>query len=228
MLLNLPVTKTITDLAMNIRQLDDDLLADVMVAHSSGVKVLLAPPSPQQAEKVTAEHLRLVLQSMVTSFDYVFVDLPPSFDDSNLAMMDVADKILLVLQNELTSLKNARLFLEVADLLGYARDKVSLVLNRATAPSAVTAAAISENLHRPVEVQVVDDPRTVIKSVNDGVPFVISAPESKVARGHQRYPAPDRAAAAGRAPEAAAGRGGTARLRKLLTRLAGRPIAVTV
>ena len=75
-LLNLPVTKTITDLAMNIRQLDDDLLADVMVAHSSGIKVLLAPPSPQQAEKVTTEHLRLVLQTMVNSFDYVFVDLP--------------------------------------------------------------------------------------------------------------------------------------------------------
>ena len=86
------------------------------------------------------------------------------------------------MHNELTSLKNARLFLEVAELLGYTRDKISLVLNRATAPSAVTAAAISENLHRPVEVQVVDDPRTVIKSVNDGVPFVISAPESKVAK----------------------------------------------
>jgi pilus assembly protein CpaE len=217
-LLNLPVTKTITDLAMNIRQLDDDLLADVMVAHSSGIKVLLAPSSPQLAEKVTAEHLRLVLQTMVNSFDYVFVDLPLSFDDSNLALMDVADKILLVVHNELTSLKNARLFLEVADLLGYDRDKISLILNRATAPSAVTASAISENLHRPVEVQVVDDPRTVIKSVNEGVPFVIGAPESKVAKDINailQLVEPQRPADA---PEAAsAGDAARPGLRKMLT-----------
>jgi pilus assembly protein CpaE len=214
-LLNLPVNKTITDLSVNIRQLDEDLLADVMVSHSSGVKVLLAPASPQQAEQVTAEHVRLVLQTMVTCFDYVFVDLRPSFDDANLALMDVADKILLVIHNELTSLKNARLFLEVADLLGYPRDKVSIVLNRASAPSAVTAAAISENLHRPVEVQVTDDPRTVIKSINDGVPFVINAPESKVTKDIQailRLIEPQKAA---ETPEAAAPEAGRAGLRRL-------------
>lgn len=214
-LLNLPVNKTITDLAVNIRQLDEDLLADVMVAHSSGVKVLLAPASPQQAEQVTAEHVRLVLQTMVTCFDYVFVDLRPSFDESNLALMDMADKILLVIHNELTSLKNARLFLEVADLLGYARDKVSIVLNRANAPSAVTAAAISENLHRPVEVQVADDPRTVIKSINDGVPFVINAPESKVAKDIQailQLIEPQKASEASEAAPAEASRAGLRRI----------------
>ncbi|MCC6628729.1 MAG: response regulator [Chloroflexi bacterium] len=181
-LLNLPVTRTITDLVTNIRQLDDDLLADVMVAHSSGVKVLLAPASPQQAEKVTAEHVRLVLQMMVNSFDYIFVDLSPSFAETNLALMDMADRILLVLLSELTSLKNARLFLEVTELLGYERAKVSFVLNRATAPSAISVAAISENLHRAIEVQIADDARTVIKSTNDGVPFVISTPEARVSR----------------------------------------------
>jgi pilus assembly protein CpaE len=213
-LLNLPVNKTITDLSVNIRQLDEDLLADVMVSHSSGVKVLLAPASPQQAEQVTAEHVRLVLQTMVTCFDYVFIDLRPSFDDANLALMDVADKILLVIHNELTSLKNARLFLEVADLLGYPRDKVSIVLNRASAPSAVTAAAISENLHRPVEVQVTDDPRTVIKSINDGVPFVINAPESKVTKDIQailHLIEPQKAAETPEAPPEA-GRAGLRRL----------------
>jgi pilus assembly protein CpaE len=184
-LLNLQVTKTICDLAVNIRQLDDDLLADVMVTHGSGVKVLLAPPSPQQAEKVSPEHVRQILQAIVNSFDYVFVDTRPSFDESNLAVMDMADSVLLVVQNELTSLKSARLFLEVTELLGYAKDKVRLVLNRATAPSAVTPEAIAENLRRPVEAQIVDDARTVIKSINDGVPFVMSTPESKIAKDTQ-------------------------------------------
>jgi pilus assembly protein CpaE len=184
-LLNLPNNKTIVDLAANIRQLDEELLADVMVAHSSGVKVLLAPPAPQQAEKVTAEHQRQILQLMVSAFDYVFVDLRPNFDDATLGLMDLADTILLVLANELTSLKNARLFLEVTELLGYDKGKLRLILNRATAPSAVTPVSISENLRRPVEAQIVDDAKTVIASVNEGVPFVIAAPETKIAKDIQ-------------------------------------------
>jgi pilus assembly protein CpaE len=184
-LLNLPVTKTITDLTTNIHQLDDELLADVMLTHSSGIKVLLAPPSPQQAENVTVDHVRIIMQALVLNFDYIFVDLPNSFDERTLAMLDMADTILTVLLNELTSLKNMRLFLEVADLLGYPKDKVKLLLNRATAPSLVTVGAIAENLHRQVEAQVCDEPRTVIRSVNDGVPFVIAAPESKVTKDIQ-------------------------------------------
>lgn len=181
-LLNLPVNKTIVDLATNIRQLDDELLADVMVSHSSGVKVLLAPAQPQQAEKVTAEHLRTILQAMTQSFDYIFVDVRPSFDEGNLALMDLAETILLVMANELTSLKSARLFLEVAELLGYPPEKVRLVLNRATAPSAITTASIGENLRRPIEAQISDDARLVITSINEGVPFVMSAPESKLTK----------------------------------------------
>ena len=184
-LLNLPVNKTITDLSSNIRQLDEDLLSDVMVTHSSGVKVLLAPPTPQQAETITAEHMRLILQTMVNAYDYVFVDLRASFDDVTLAAMDLADLVFLVIRGELTSLKNARLYLEVADLLGYSGDKVRLVLNQANAAASIPADAIADNLRRPVDAQLVDDPRTVAKSVNDGVPYVITAPDSRLARDIQ-------------------------------------------
>ncbi len=220
-LLNLPVTKTITDLSANIRQLDDELLADVMLTHSSGIKVLLAPASPQQAESVTADQIRLILQAMVNNFDYIFVDLPNSFDERTLAIMDYADLIMLVLLNELTSLKNTRLFLEVADLLGYEKEKVRLVLNRATAPSAVTVSSIAENLRRPVEAQVVDDGRIVIKSVNEGVPFVISAPESKIAKDIHSVLAIVEPEQAAETPEAAADPRSPASLKRILA--FGRP-----
>ena len=55
----------------HMEDLDPDLLNDIMVTHSSGVKVLLAPPQPEMAELVTAEHVRRILVQMSAHFDYV-------------------------------------------------------------------------------------------------------------------------------------------------------------
>src|SRR5438067_6723111 len=82
--LNLPPAKTICDLVPHIGILDADLVSDVLATHSPGVKVLLAPPTPQDAETVTPDHLRAIMQGLMTMFDYIFVDTRPSFEETQL------------------------------------------------------------------------------------------------------------------------------------------------
>src|SRR5438477_9701873 len=108
-MLNLLSNKTIVDLTEHIEDLDADLLNDIMVTHSSGVKVLLAPPAPEMAELVTAEHVRRILVEMASSFDYVIVDTWPSFAEVVLTAMDMADDILLVMTLEMTAIKDVKL-----------------------------------------------------------------------------------------------------------------------
>ena len=78
-MLNLLSNKTMVDVVEHIDDLDADLLNDIMVTHSSGVKVLLAPPQPEMAELVTAEHIRRILVELSAHYDYVVVDTWPSF-----------------------------------------------------------------------------------------------------------------------------------------------------
>ncbi|HVG00119.1 MAG TPA: response regulator, partial [Chloroflexia bacterium] len=59
-MLNLLSNKTLVDVVEHIDEMDTDLLNDIMTTHSSGVKVLLAPPQPEMAELVTAEHIRRI------------------------------------------------------------------------------------------------------------------------------------------------------------------------
>jgi len=54
--------KTISDLQGRVEQLDAQLLTDVMMTHSSEVKLLLAPPKPEQAELIVAEDLKKIIQ----------------------------------------------------------------------------------------------------------------------------------------------------------------------
>src|SRR5258708_26101372 len=102
-----------------------------VINHTSGVRVLLAPPSPEMAELITPAGVKKVLETLRRTHDLVVVDCTAFFNDTTLAILDAADVILTMLSLEITSIKNMRLFLEVAEQLGYEKGKVRLVLNRA-------------------------------------------------------------------------------------------------
>lgn len=177
--LNLTSTKTLVDLAGQIASLDADLISDVLVSHSSGVKVLLAPPTPQDAESISGDHVRAIVARMRPAFDYIFVDTRSSFDETQLAILDAAQQVILLLTMEMTAIKAAKQYLEVADLLGYPADKTLLVLNRAGSGSQITVEDVESHLKGKLEARIPEDATALIQSVNEGVPLVASAPASR-------------------------------------------------
>lgn len=179
-MLNTAEDKTIADIVPQARSLDRELMEDVLVTHSSGVRLLLAPSTPQEAETVESDHLRSALSLLLRMFDYVVVDTRPGFDDAMLTVMDAADRILLLLTMEMTAIKDARQFLEICELLGYPMDKIELVLNRVNSFSGIPAADIAENLKRELAYKIPDDPAAVLRSINEGAPLVESQPDSRV------------------------------------------------
>ncbi|MGA7670796.1 MAG: response regulator, partial [Nitrolancea sp.] len=129
-MMNVVKSKTFSDIAVQPHLLDRELLDDVLVTHSSGVRLLLAPSTPQESETVSPEHLRAAVAVLSKTSDYVVIDTRPGFDDTMLALMDQSDKLLLLLTMEMTAIKDTRQFLEISELLGYPDDKITLVLNR--------------------------------------------------------------------------------------------------
>ena len=99
--------------------MDADLIKSILVAHDSGVDLLLAPPSPEVADLVTAAHMHEILELLGTIYDYVVVDIDKRLDDLNLMVLDVAETIFAVMTADLSCLKNVRLVLETIGHLGY-------------------------------------------------------------------------------------------------------------
>jgi pilus assembly protein CpaE len=183
-LLNLnPKNKSIADLVPELEAGGEpDSLDTFLMTHSSGLKVLLAPPSPELAESVTPSAAKRVLEVLRGRYDIVVVDCASSFSDATLAILDIADTILTVLTLEITSIKNLRLFLEVADQLGYPTDKVQLVLNRADSALGIRVADVEHSIGRKVDHTVVSDGRSVVYALNRGVPFFLSNREAQVSQ----------------------------------------------
>jgi pilus assembly protein CpaE len=177
-----PKAKTIADLVGSFEQVDSEVLESVLVQHSTGIKVLLAPPTPEAAELITGANIKKVLETLRESYAFVVVDTWPSFQEQVLTMLDVADVILTLMTLEITSLKNVRVFMEIAEKLGYDEHKVQLVANRNDSSGGIKASDVEASLARKIPHTIVSDGRALVLAVNRGVPFVISHRDSQVAK----------------------------------------------
>jgi len=181
-LLNLnPKNKSIADLIPEM-EADPEFIDQVIVTHSSGLRVLLAPPSPEMAELITVAALRRVLERLRDTHDLVVVDSWPWFHDTTLGLLDVSDDILALLTLEITNIKNIRLFLEVADQLGYPSGKIKLILNRADSALGIRVSDVEHSIGRHIDETIVSDGRSVVYALNRGVPFITSNREAQVSQ----------------------------------------------
>ena len=173
--------KSIVD-AVTATSIDADLLRGIVVQHESGVDLLLAPPSPEAADHVTAAHMHQVLTALATIYDYVIVDIDKRLDDMNLMVLDIADTIYCVMTADLSCLKNVRLVLETIGHLGYQQGKLKLVLNRSNAYTGINVKSAEGALRQPIEHQVVNEYRGAISALNTGAPFMSAKADSVLGR----------------------------------------------
>ena len=182
-LLNLdPKDKSMFELVSNLEAGGDaDAVETYTVTHSSGVRVILAPPSPEMADVITSTGVKRVVEALRQRYELVVIDCAAWFNDTTLGILDLADIVLVVLTLEMTSIKNIRLFLEVAEKLGY-EDKIRLVLNRADTTLGIRVADVEHSIGRKVDYTIVSDGRAVVYALNRGVPFVLSNREAQVSQ----------------------------------------------
>jgi pilus assembly protein CpaE len=182
-LLNLnPKNKSIADLVPELEAGEPESLDTFVINHSTGIRVLLAPPSPEMAELITPTAVKRVLEAVRRQHDLVIVDCTSWFNETTLSILDAADVVLTILSLEITSIKNMRLFLEVADQLGYEHGKIKLVLNRADSSLGIRVTDVENSIGRKVDHTIVSDGRSVVYALNRGVPFFLSNREAQVSQ----------------------------------------------
>ncbi len=179
-LLGLQPVDTIADVPA-AKRVDASFLASIMPEATGHLRVLCSPLSPELADLVRPEHVAAVIDALKGAFECVVIDLSQHLDDVSLTALERADRIVLVIDNNLPSIKDAKLAFRIFATLGIPRERISMVLNRANAPSDVTVAQIEANLEWKVGVKVPSEGGLVLRSVQRAVPAVLMEPESEFA-----------------------------------------------
>jgi pilus assembly protein CpaE len=171
--------KSIVDV-VSAPSIDSELLKSVLVKHDSGVDLLLAPPSPETAELVSAGHIPVILDMLRSLYDYVIVDIDKRLDDLNLHVLDATDSVYVVMTADLSCLKNVRLVLETVGHLGWEAQRVQLVLNRSTAYTGINVKNAEGALKRTIDHQITNEYRGAISALNSGAPFMFTKADSSL------------------------------------------------
>ncbi len=171
--LNIKPQHSVIELFESAEALDPEYIASVSMNHDSGLKVFLAPPSPEQADVVTAAQVKRTLEVLRTLYHYVIVDTSSALTDIMLSVFDVSDKIILVTTPDIPSIKDARIFFELIDALNYTPDRILFVLNRVDRRGGISAINIQESIKHEVSVQIPLEER-VLFSINSGKPLFVT------------------------------------------------------
>ena len=180
--LNLRTGNSITDLIAHAGSLDERLIKQVVVEHTSGVNVLPSPTSISEAQGIRPESLFTVLQALQGTFENIIIDGGSNLDENTVTYMDSSDKILLVLNPELASMRDARQFLEIASTLSYPKDKILLILNQAGRKADIKSAEIEEILKVKIFGTIPADENMALSCLNEGVPVMLKKSRHPISR----------------------------------------------
>lgn len=180
--LNEQVRNSVLDLTSRADELDAEFVEEVLIKHAnSGVNILAAPPRPEFAENVIAEQFTKVLEYLRNFFAYIVIDASSTLTDTVIAAMDVSDIIVLLTVQDIPAIKNARLYLDLAQIMELDRQKILFAMNRFDKKIGITPEKVGESFKHPV-IGVIPYDERVVSSVNRGVPFMMddrSRPISK-------------------------------------------------
>ena len=175
---------TIVDIAPRVDDLDGDILDDILIKHeASGIRILAAPQRPEMAEKVSPDQFVKVLEFMQKIYSYIVVDTSSILTEVILSAIDMSDVVVLITTQEIPSIKNSRLILDLLTTMGIGKERVIFAMNRYDRRFAITPERVGENLKHEIAVAIPLDEKTAINAVNRGVPFMLDNKSQPIGKG---------------------------------------------
>jgi pilus assembly protein CpaE len=182
-MLDLRPVHWLRDAVAEYRRIDQDMLRGLMTPHHSGLAVLAHSADNPLELDFQEDQLSKILLVAKGGFDYTLVDTFPILSSLNLAMMDLADHILLVTEAVVPAIRSARHNLQMLRQAGYGQSRITVVVNRYTRfRGNVPPELVAETLDWPVDAVLPYDVHATI-AANNGRALVEAFPSQRLADG---------------------------------------------
>ncbi|MCH7835441.1 MAG: AAA family ATPase [Chloroflexi bacterium] len=177
-LMDIPVERSIADLALPEEEISREMLQDCLYTHNTGVTILPAPVRPTDWRNVHAGHIERVVTLLAQTYDYVILDTPGTFNDIVARALELATLVLLVATVDLASLKDTLLALDMLRSWNFPQEKVKLVINATNEASNIQPQEVKRMLGREVFWSIPYD-RNISMATQLGMPVVVTKPSAK-------------------------------------------------
>ncbi len=180
LMLNLQPQLTLANLLGAEVEPDEKALEPYLVRHSSGVRVLAAPPRPMMPSPGSGQAVKRLTSLLKGRFPYIVADTASSLDEATTTMLTVSDLVIIVVAAEVQALQTTLTSLPALAALGHKDDNLWLVLNQHTPQPPLAVQTVEQALRRPVRAQIPYEP-ALPQAIQRGVPLLLHKPDSPMA-----------------------------------------------
>jgi pilus assembly protein CpaE len=175
---------TISEVIENVEHLDDSYLRSLFFNWDKNLQLLPAPARLEEAEAVTSENFEKVLHFVknLSTYSHVLVDAGHRLDEISIKALELADQVILVANQSVPALSNAKKLLENLELLGLGDLDLEIWLNSWEKHGDLSLEDVAKFLGREVKGAVPSLPEEVKISINEGVPLVKSSPNLSISQ----------------------------------------------
>ncbi|HYL74718.1 MAG TPA: AAA family ATPase [Bryobacteraceae bacterium] len=171
-LLKIKSNYSFMDVLARSGEIDQDLWKAV-ITHRGGVDVLLSPEVMTDGIS-DLKDASAIIEYARGAYDLVVLDAGSVYGDWNLSQAHLADEILLITTNELTSLQAVQRALSYLDASSVGRYKVRLIVNRYDRHVGLSRDVIGTALHTEIYHLMPTDYEAIQKSLMEGKPLAAS------------------------------------------------------
>lgn len=182
LMLDLAPLNNMSDALRQADRIDRVLLKTLMTRHASGVHVLASPSNPDADASIDPHIVRRIINAAASEYNIVIVDLPRVMAPWTIEAMRAATTSFLVVQNNLGTIRDARLLGDHLLRSGVDTRRIDLINNRAMskAPS-VSIDQLKETLKRKKAHRIRNDYPAAVTAADQGIPVHKADPFSNLA-----------------------------------------------
>ncbi len=148
----------------------------------TGISVVSQVNHLEELGMITPTEVANTFQFLKGSFPFTVVDGIRGFDDLSMPILDVADTVIFVVNQDVASVRSAGRTLDVFRRIGYDESRVVVVVNSYHKREVIKPVDIARSLRLNRVFTLRRDERLVLRSLNEGKPVLLLAPQSRILR----------------------------------------------
>jgi pilus assembly protein CpaE len=173
---------SILDAIDNLHRLDREFLRELVVQHKSGLEILGGSDNFDRPGGSDGGAIEELFRLLARQYEYLVIDAGSQINSCTVAALYTADRLFVVANPDVASVRNAQRVLERVRELGGCGERVRLLLNRFAEPFPIPPRQIEAALGHPIYHTFPSDYKTVSTALNSGVPLALSGNSEIAAR----------------------------------------------
>ncbi|BBO86506.1 transcriptional regulator [Desulfosarcina ovata subsp. sediminis] len=170
------------DLIRDLARMDENLLISSLYRHARGFYILPSPAVISDAERIHRDQISAMIKLLKRHFTHIVIDLPHDFSERTLAAAEASDRLMVLVEPDLVSVKSAQQVLNFFQELNYGDDRLAFLLNRLTKSSVLQPEDVEMVLKQPLLATVANDWTALSRSVRKGEPLGVAHGRRRITR----------------------------------------------